>query len=272
MFFFISFSDYAVAGQKHPTVSTVNFSAPDSSNLTASTTDIIGITMNSIRSDNIDKLMNQTIAPFINNSTSRITTTSESPANKEREINQPILTTNSSDIIADINNQDQKSPMEDHSRKVDDPIPFANNQTVLLRFQDPANYDIINKLEGIENLMNEQISVENATETVAKSLQESNNKMVQDLSQIKTSINRELVASNNLTSIQTSKNEITQDLSQLKSSINTPSSWSSYLSRAVISSIVAAMVSAVVILLLLRIYKTRIGVRFNELKFKRKYR
>jgi phenylalanyl-tRNA synthetase alpha subunit len=142
----------------------------------------------------------------------------------------------------------------------------------LLRFQDPANYDIINKLEGIENLMNEQISVENATETVAKSLQESNNKMVQDLSQIKTSINRELVASNNLTSIQTSKNEITQDLSQLKSSINTPSSWSSYLSRAVISSIVAAMVSAVVILLLLRIYKTRIGVRFNELKFKRKYR
>jgi hypothetical protein len=162
--------------------------------------------------------------------------------------------------------------MEDHSRKVDDPIPFANNQTVLLRFQDPANYDIINKLEGIENLMNEQISVENATETVAKSLQESNNKMVQDLSQIKTSINRELVASNNLTSIQTSKNEITQDLSQLKSSINTPSSWSSYLSRAVISSIVAAIVSAVVILLLLRIYKTRIGVRFNELKFKRKYR
>jgi hypothetical protein len=272
MFFFISFSDYAVAGQKHPTVSTVNFSAPDSSNLTASTTDIIGITMNSIRSDNIDKLMNQTIAPFINNSTPRIMTTSESPANKEREINQPILTTNSSDIIADINNQDQKSPMEDHSRKVDDPIPFANNQTVLLRFQDPANYDIINKLEGIENLMNEQISVENAAETVAKSLQESNNKMVQDLSQIKTSINRGLVASNNLTSIQTSKNEITQDLSQLKSSINTPSSWSSYLSRAVISSIVAAIVSAVVILLLLRIYKTRIGVRFNELKFKRKYR
>jgi hypothetical protein len=40
----------------------------------------------------------------------------------------------------------------------------------------------------------------------------------------------------------------------------------------VISSIVAAIVSAVVILLLLRIYKTRIGVRFNELKFKRKYR
>ena len=96
--------------------------------------------------------------------------------------------------------------------------------------------------------------------------------MVQDLSQIKTSINRGLAASDNLRSIQMSKNEITQDLSQLKSSINKPSFWSSYLSRAVISSIVAAIVSAVVILLLLHTYRTRIGVRFNELKFKREYR
>src|SRR5215208_619455 len=165
MFFFISFGDYAIAGQKPPTVSTVNFSAPDSSNLTASTTDIIGITMNSVRADNMDKLMNETIAPFIKNSTSRITTTSESPANEEREIIQPILTTNSSEIVTDTNNQDQKSPMEDHSSssssssgKVDSPISFTSNQTVLLQFQDPANYDIINKLEGIKNLINKQIS------------------------------------------------------------------------------------------------------------------
>ncbi len=272
-FFFISFGDYAIAGQKPPTVSTVNFSAPDSSNLTASTTDIIGITMNSIRANNMDKLMNETIAPFINNSTSRITTNSESPANEEREINQPILTTNSSEIVADTNNQDQKSPMEDHSSSnVNSPISFTSNQTVLLQFQDPASYDIINKLEGIKNLINKQISVENATQTVATSAQESNNKMVQDLSQIKTSINRGLAASDSLRSIQMSKNEITQDLSQLKSSINKPSFWSSYLSRAVISSIVAAIVSAVVILLLLHTYRTRIGVRFNELKFKREYR
>jgi hypothetical protein len=272
-FFFIGFGDYAIAGQKPPTVSTVNFSAPDSSNLTASTTDIIGITMNSIRANNMDKLMNETIAPFINNSTSRITTNSESPANEEREINQPILTTNSSEIVADTNNQDQKSPMEDHSSSnVNSPISFTSNQTVLLQFQDPASYDIINKLEGIKNLINKQISVENATQTVATSAQESNNKMVQDLSQIKTSINRGLAASDSLRSIQMSKNEITQDLSQLKSSINKPSFWSSYLSRAVISSIVAAIVSAVVILLLLHTYRTRIGVRFNELKFKREYR
>jgi hypothetical protein len=272
-FFFISFGDYAIAGQKPPTVSTVNFSAPDSSNLTASTTDIIGITMNSIRANNMDKLMNETIAPFINNSTSRITTNSESPANEEREINQPILTTNSSEIVADTNNQDQKSPMEDHSSSnVNSPISFTSNQTVLLQFQDPASYDIINKLEGIKNLINKQISVENATQTVATSAQESNNKMVQDLSQIKTSINRGLAASDSLRSIQMSKNEITQDLSQLKPSINKPSFWSSYLSRAVISSIVAAIVSAVVILLLLHTYRTRIGVRFNELKFKREYR
>jgi hypothetical protein len=272
-FFFIGFGDYAIAGQKPPTVSTVNFSAPDSSNLTASTTDIIGITMNSIRANNMDKLMNETIAPFINNSTSRITTNSESPANEEREINQPILTTNSSEIVADTNNQDQKSPMEDHSSSnVNSPISLTSNQTVLLQFQDPASYDIINKLEGIKNLINKQISVENATQTVATSAQESNNKMVQDLSQIKTSINRGLAASDSLRSIQMSKNEITQDLSQLKSSINKPSFWSSYLSRAVISSIVAAIVSAVVILLLLHTYRTRIGVRFNELKFKREYR
>ena len=220
----------------------------------------------------MDKLMNETIAPFINNSTLQITTNSESPANEEREINQPILTTNSSEIVADTNNQDQKSPMEDHSSKVDSPISFTSNQTVLLQFQDPASYDIINKLEGIKNLINKQISVENATQTVATSVQESNNKMVQDSSQIKTSINRGLAASDNLRSIQMSKNEITQDLSQLKSSINKSSFWSSYLSRAVISSIVAAIVSAVVILLLLHTYRTRIGVRFNELKFKREYR
>ena len=274
MFFFISFGDYAIAGQKPPTVSTVNFSAPDSSNLTASTTDIIGITMNSIRANNMDKLMNETIAPFMNNSTSRITTNSESPANEEKETNQPILTTNSSEIVADTNNQDQKSPMEDHSNssKVNRPISFTSNQTVLLQFQDPASYGIINKLEGIKNLIHKQISVENATQTVATSVQESNNKMVQDLTQIKTSINRGLAASDNLRSIQMSKNEITQDLSQLKSSINKPSFWSFYLSRAVISSIVAAIVSAVVILLLLRTCRTRIGVRFNELKFKREYR
>lgn len=273
MFFFISFGDYAIAGQKPPTVSTVNFSAPDSSNLTASTTDIIDITMNSIRANNMDKLMNETIAPFINNSTSRITTNSESPTNEEREISQPILTTNSSEIVADTNNQDQKGPMEDHSSsKVDSPISFTSNQTVLLQFQDPASSDIINKLEGIKNLINKQISVENATQTVATSVQESNNEMVQDLSQIKTSINRGLAASDNLRSIQMSKNEITQDLSQLKSSIDKPSFWSSYLSRAVISSIVAAIVSAVVILLLLHTYRTRIGVGFNELKFKREYR
>jgi hypothetical protein len=275
-FFFIGFGDYAIAGQKPLTVSTVNFSAPDSSNLTASTTDIIGITMNSIRADNMDKLMNETIAPFINNSTSRIATNPESPANEEREINQPILTTNSSEIVADTNNQDQKSPMEDqssNSSKVDSPISFTSNQTVLLQFQDPASYDIINKLEGIKNLINKQISVENATQTVASSVQESNNnKMVQDLSQIKTSINRGLAASDNLRSIQMSKNEISQDLSQLKSSINKPSFWPPYLSRVVISSIVAASVSAVVILLLLHTYRTRIGVRFNELKFKRDYR
>jgi hypothetical protein len=273
MFFFISFGDYAIAGQKPPTVSTVNFSAPDSSNPTATATDKIGITMNSIRTNNMDKLMNETIAPFMNNSTSRITTNSESPANEEKEINQPILTTNSSELVADTNNQDQKSPMEDHSSsKVNRPISLTSNQTVLLQFQDPASYGIINKLEGIKNLINKQISVENATQTVATSVQESNNKMVQDLSQIKTSINRGLAASDNLRSIQMSKNEITQDLSQLKSSINKPSFWSFYLSRAVISSIVAAIVSAVVILLLLHTYRTRIGVRFNELKFKREYR
>ena len=273
MFFFISFGDYAIAGQKPPTVSTVNFSAPDSSNPTATATDKIGITMNSIRTNNMDKLMNETIAPFMNNSTSRITTNSESPANEEKEINQPILTTNSSELVADTNNQDQKSPMEDHSSsKVNRPISLTSNQTVLLQFQDPASYGIINKLEGIKNLINKQISVENATQTVATSVQESNNKMVQDLTQIKTSINRGLAASDNLRSIQMSKNEITQDLSQLKSSINKPSFWSFYLSRAVISSIVAAIVSAVVILLLLHTYRTRIGVRFNELKFKREYR
>jgi hypothetical protein len=289
MLFFFNINGHVVTGQKPQTVSTINFTSPNMSNdtnpgpATTSTTDAIGIAMNNVRSDNMDNLLNQTITPFMDKPTSMVTTaTSENQTQGEGEINQPILTSNS-DMVTGNNDQthtaidDSASP--DPATQVNNPMPFTDNQTVLLQFQHPADSDIINKLQRIENMANEQAAVvENATNAATKSVQESNNRVIQNMSAIRSSINGstngDIIAINNLTdritSMQESNNKIIQDMSELKSYVKKP--FSSYISPTIMSGIVAAIVSSIVILLFLHASKTDVGVKFNELKFRKKYR
>jgi len=292
MLFFSSINGHAVTGQKPQTVSTINFTSPTTSNVsspaTTSTTDTIDIVMNSIRSDNMDKLLNQTILPFMDKPTPTITTATSDNQTQggERKINQPILTSNL-DMVTGNNDQTQSTATDDSTStdttiRANNPIPFTDNQTVLLQFQDPADSEIINKLQRVEDMANEQATVENVSRTAAKLVHESYIRLMRDLSEIRSSINgsapstfQSITATeidnlaDRITSIQKSNNIILQDASELKSSVKKPSS---YYFSPIISGMVAAVVSSTVIFLFLRTCKTDAGVKFSELRFRRKYR
>jgi len=293
MLFFSSINGHAVTGQKPQTVSTINFTSPTTSNVsspaTTSTTDTIDIVMNSIRSDNMDKLLNQTILPFMDKPTPTITTATSDNQTQggERKINQPILTSNL-DMVTGNNEQIQSTATDDSTStdtniRTNNPIPFTDNQTVLLQFQDPADSEIINKLQRVEDMANEQATVENVSRTAAKLVHESYNRLMRDLSEIRSSINGSAPSTfqpitateidnltDRITSMQKSNNVILQDLSELKSPVKKPSSY--YISSPIISGMVAAVVSSTVIFLFLRTCKTDAGVKFSELRFRRKYR
>src|ERR671915_190924 len=236
---------HSVTGQRPQTVSAINFTSPTTSNVSSpnniSTTDAIGISMNNIMSANMDKFLNQTILPLIGQPNSVIksdTSDNQTPEESKREIVQPILTSDS-DMIVGNDDQSQKTTTEestdiDNTRDVNSPIPFADNQTVLLQFQDPADTDVIDRLQRIENIANKQVVNENATRTAAKSVQESNRMLIEGLTGIRLSLNGSspstflsaigngITGLNNLTeritSMQKSNNEIMQDVVGLRSS------------------------------------------------------
>jgi hypothetical protein len=255
--------------------------------------DAIDISMNNIISDNMDKLLNQTILPLIGQPEHMInsdTFDNQTSGEAKREIVQPILTSDS-DMIVDNNDQTQKPTTEesidmDNIRAANSPIPFTDNQTVLLQFQDPADTVVIDRLQRIENIADKQVVNENATKTAAKSVQESNRMLVQELSGIRSSLNGSspstfqsvigngLTGLNNLseriTSMQKSNNGIMQDVVGLRSSVKEPSH--SYILPPIISSIVAAIASFSAIILFLCMRTTGPGIKFDELRFKKKYR
>jgi hypothetical protein len=132
-------------------------------------------------------------------------------------------------------------------------------------------------------MANEQATVENVSRTAAKLVHESYIRLMRDLSEIRSSINgsapstfQSITATeidnlaDRITSMQKSNNIILQDASELKSSVKKPSSY--YISSPIISGMVAAVVSSTVIFLFLRTCKTDAGVKFSELRFRRKYR
>lgn len=296
-FLFSTFGGHSVTGQRPQTVSTINFTSPTTSNVSGpnniSTTDAIDISMNNIISDNMDKLLNQTILPLIGQPDYMInsdTSDNQTPGEAKREIVQPILTSDS-DMIVDNNDQTQKPATEestgmDNISAVNSPIPFTDNQTVLLQFQDPGDTVVIDRLQRIENIADKQVVNENATKTAAKSVQESNKMLIQDLTGIRSSLNGsspstfQSVTSNGvtglnnltdrITSMQKSNNEILQDVVGLRSFVKEPSH--SYILPPIISSIVAAIVSFSAIILFLCTRTTGPGIRFDELRFKKKYR
>jgi hypothetical protein len=294
---FSTFGGQSVTGQRPQTVSTINFTSPTTSNVSGpnnkSTTDAIDISMNNIISDNMDKLLNQTILPLIGQPDYMInsdTSDNQTSGEAKREIVQPILTSDS-DMIVDNNDQTQKPTTEvstdmDNISAVNSPIPFTDNQTVLLQFQDPGDTVVIDRLQRIENIADKQVVNENATKTAAKSVQESNKMLIQDLMGIRSSLNGsspstfQSVTSNGvtglnnltdrITSMQKSNNEIMQDVVGLRSFVKEPSH--SYILPPIISSIVAAIVSFSAIILFLCMRTTGPGIRFDELRFKKKYR
>jgi hypothetical protein len=294
---FSTFGGHSVTGQRPQTVSTINFTSPTTSNVSGpnniSTTDAIDISMNNIISDNMDKLLNQTILPLIGQPDYMInsdTSDNQTSGEAKREIVQPILTSDS-DMIVDNNDQTQKPTTEvstdlDNISAVNSPIPFTDNQTVLLQFQDPGDTVVIDRLQRIENIADKQVVNENATKTAAKSVQESNKMLIQDLTGIRSSLNGSspstfqsgtsngVTGLNNLTdritSMQKSHNEIMQDVVGLRSFVKEPSH--SYILPPIISSIVAAIVSFSAIILFLCMRTTGPGIRFDELRFKKKYR
>ena len=294
---FSTFGGQSVTGQRPQTVSTINFTSPTTSNVSSpnniSTMDAIDISMDNIISDNMDKLLNQTILPLIGQPEHMInsdTFDNQTPGEAKREIVQPILTSDS-DMIVDNNDQTQKSTTEestdmDNIRASNSPIPFTDNQTVLLQFQDPADTVVIDRLQWIENIADKQVVNENATKTAAKSVQESNRMLIQGLTGIRPSLNGSspstflsaigngITGLNNLTeritSMQKSNNEIMQDVVGLRSSVKEP--HHSYILPPIISSIVAAIVSFSAIILFLGTRSTGPGIKFDELRFKKKYR
>lgn len=288
-FLFSTFGGHPVTGQRPQTVSTINFTSPTTSNASGpnniSTTDAIDISMNNIISDNMDKLLNQTILPLIGQPDYMInsdTSDNQTPGEAKREIVQPILTSDS-DMIVDNNDQTQKRTTEestdiDNISAANSPIPFTDNQTVLLQFQDPGDTVVIDRLQRIENIADKQVVNENATKTAAKSVQESNKMLIQDLTGIRSSLNGsspstfQSVTSNGVTGLNNLTDRIAsmQDVVGLRSFVKEPSH--SYILPPIISSIVAAIVSFSAIILFLCTRTTGPGIRFDELRFKKKYR
>ena len=244
-FFFISFEAYAVSAQ-HPSIV---------SNISG--TDAIDKTVKRIEANNIERLINETILPSLTNPASRVITasnrttgtildqsnlgnTSDMITNTQNQMNiqnasVPLTgnTSTSNRILNGVIGSNQELPT---SNKVK---TFTDNQTILLQFQDPTDTDIMNKLEEIKNIIVESTAISNLTDTT-KSIEESNKRIIKELSEMKSSINRSSPAS-------------------------APSPPP--LSSAVISGTVAAIVFAVAILAFLWIYNRR-GIKLKQMKLR----
>jgi hypothetical protein len=246
-------------------------SAVSNLNVSSSTPNMIDKTVKGMATKNLDKLMSETILPALtNSSTSRIIIT----GNNQTAGGTSLSLGTSSDVF--LNNQNQKN-----ARVQNGPIPTnvdesaannaratADNGTILLQFQNPTDIDIVNRLERIETIIQKYI-MRNDANTTAKSIQESNNQILNELSEIKSSISgSSVLPAVTAKSIQESNNQILNELSEIKSSIS--GSISSNLFSAIISgALVAATVSAVTFFVLLRVYGNS-GIKLSELKLKRR--
>jgi hypothetical protein len=203
---------------------TTNQQSPGVSNLTFSstTTDAIDRTVRGMATNNIDKLMSETILPVLtNSSTSRVVVAGNNQTDGS-----------SSDIIS--NNQDLQLQNE--------PIPANNaraitdNGTILLQFQNPTDTDIVNRLDKLGTMIQEYTKRNDVNSTV-KSFDESNNHIIRELSEIKSSIGQ--------------------------------SSSSNLLYGIISGAIIAGIVSTVSVFVLLRIYGDG-GKKISELKLWRR--
>ena len=263
------------------------------SNLNLSNTaaaDAIDMTVRGIATNNIDRLMNETILPVLANSSS-----SNIVANKNNDttgITAVVGESGSINNTGDISNgqsikgmQIQNDPLaanigsrnstnspavimmdpEQRSSERGDTRAIADNGTILLQFQNPMDADIVNRLERIETII-QNYTMRNEINMASKSIEESNNQIKNELSAIKSSINSSSVLptvadlDNTAKSIEESNNQIKNELSAIKSS----SVWSGILSGA----LAAGIVSAVAIFVLTRLYGDN-RIKLSEMRLRR---
>jgi hypothetical protein len=293
VFLFINFE--ATSGQHPSTVSNSNFSS-------TTTSDAIDKTVRGIATNNIDKLMSETILPVLNNSsTSRIIIAPNNQTNGGTPVSQS-NSINSSDIVSynqnqkDVQMQNEPEPTSangntnsptvitmDPSQQpsiANDARTVADNETILLQFQNPTDVDIVKRLEKIETLIQEYTTRNDVNDT-AKSIEEYNNQIINELSKIKSSIGGSSVlpavidgvttprnVNDTAKSIEEYNNQIINELSKIKSSIG-GSSYSSLLSAIISGALAAGIVSAVAVIILLRIYSDN-GIKLSEMKLRRR--
>jgi hypothetical protein len=234
---------------------------------------MIDKTVKGMATKNIDKLMSETILPVLTNSSaSRVIITGNNQTAGGTSLSQ--LNSNSSDVF--LNNQNQKNaqvqnglaPTNISGSAANNARAIADNGTIMLQFQNPTDIDIVNRLEKIETIIQKYI-MRNDVNSTTKSIEESNNRIINELSEIKSSISgSSILPAVTTKSIKESNNQIINELSEIKSSIS--GSFPSNLFSGIISgALVAAIVSAVAFFVLLRVYSNS-GIKLSELKLRRR--
>ena len=263
------------------------------SNLNLSNTaaaDAIDMAVRGIATNNIDRLMSETILPVLANSSSsnivanknNHTTGGAAVAGESRSINNTGDISNGQSIkgmqiqndplAANIGSRNSTNGpavimMDPEQRSIErgDTRAIADNGTILLQFQNPMDADIVNRLERIETII-QNYTMRNEINMASKSIEESNNKIKNELSAIKSSINSSSALSaiadldDTTKSIEESNNQIKNELSAIKSS----SVWSGILSGA----LAAGIVSAVAIFVLTRLYGDK-RIKLSEMRLRR---
>jgi hypothetical protein len=237
---FAIFEADATTSQEPQVIPNVNFSS--------TTTDAIDRTVRGMATDNIDKLMSETILPVLTNSSTyrNIATgnnqtdgsTSDMIAKNQGQTtlqlpNGPIPTnsggSNNRSALFSTNSNQQFDP-SNNARAI------ADNGTILLQFQNPTDLDIVNRLDKIGTVIQEYTKRNNVNST-NELLDESNKQIMKELSEIKSSIGE--------------------------------SSSSNLLYGTFSSAVIAGIVSAVAVFVLFRVYSNG-GLKISELKLWRR--
>jgi hypothetical protein len=280
---FINFDVDATESNQSAVVSNLNLS-------NTAAADAIDMAVRGIATNNIDRLMSETILPVLANSSSanivanknNHTTGVAAVAGESRSINNTGDISNGQSIkgmqiqndplAANIGSRNStNSPAvimmdpEQRSSERGDTRAIADNGTILLQFQNPMDADIVNRLERIETII-QNYTMRDEINMASKSIEESNNQIKNELSAIKSLINSSSVLptvadlDKTAKSIEESNNQIKNELSAIKSS----SVWSGILSGA----LAAGIVSAVAIFVLTRLYGDN-RIKLSEMRLKR---